>query len=108
MWTDDKIERLTKMWEGGSTASQIAEALGPGVSRNAVLGKASRLGLSGRDTPISTNEARFKRVCDRVIEGVDGYYPTINRAAIAEGMRTSVAQEMWDNTIERTHGGDPE
>ena len=38
-WTDERIEKLTKMWEGGSTASQIAEVLG-GVSRNAVIGKA--------------------------------------------------------------------
>ena len=36
-WTDERIEKLTKMWEGGATASQIAEELG-GVSRNAVIG----------------------------------------------------------------------
>ncbi|RYE50625.1 MAG: GcrA cell cycle regulator, partial [Hyphomicrobiales bacterium] len=43
-WTEERIEKLTKMWEGGSTASQIADELG-GVSRNAVIGKAHRLGL---------------------------------------------------------------
>ena len=41
-WTEERIEKLAKMWEGGSTASQIAEELG-GVSRNAVIGKAHRL-----------------------------------------------------------------
>jgi len=107
MWTDDKIEKLTKMWEGGASAGKIADALGDGTSRNAVLGKASRLGLSGRCTPISTLEARFERVCDRVIEGVNGEHPTINRAAIAEGMNISKAQQMWDERIEATHGGDP-
>ena len=43
-WTDERIATLKKMWEGGSTASQIAEELG-GVSRNAVIGKAHRLSL---------------------------------------------------------------
>ena len=49
-WTDERIDRLTKMWEGGATASQIADELG-GVSRNAVIGKVHRLGLSGRAAP---------------------------------------------------------
>ena len=46
-WTDERIATLTKMWEGGATASQIADELG-GVSRNAVIGKAHRLGLKSR------------------------------------------------------------
>ena len=54
-WTDERIEQLTKMWEGGSTASQIAEELG-GVSRNAVIGKAHRLGLKARPSPVKPNE----------------------------------------------------
>ncbi len=54
-WTDERIEKLTKMWEGGSTASQIAEELG-GVSRNAVIGKAHRLGLKARPSPVKANE----------------------------------------------------
>ena len=52
-WTEDRIEKLTKMWEGGSTASQIAEELG-GVSRNAVIGKAHRLGLKARPSPVKS------------------------------------------------------
>jgi GcrA cell cycle regulator len=54
-WTDERIEKLTKMWEGGSTASQIAEELG-GVSRNAVIGKAHRLGLKSRPSPVKAND----------------------------------------------------
>ena len=54
-WTDERIEKLTKMWEGGSTASQIAEELG-GVSRNAVIGKAHRLGLKARPSPVKASE----------------------------------------------------
>ncbi|MGB7418895.1 MAG: GcrA family cell cycle regulator [Erythrobacter sp.] len=54
-WTDERIATLKKMWEGGATASQIAEELG-GVSRNAVIGKAHRLGLKSRPSPVKTNE----------------------------------------------------
>ena len=54
-WTDERIEKLTKMWEGGATASQIAEDLG-GVSRNAVIGKAHRLGLKARPSPVKAND----------------------------------------------------
>ncbi|MEO6093372.1 MAG: GcrA family cell cycle regulator [Novosphingobium sp.] len=54
-WTDERIELLTKMWEGGATASQIAEELG-GVSRNAVIGKAHRLGLKARPSPVKATD----------------------------------------------------
>jgi GcrA cell cycle regulator len=54
-WTEERIATLTKMWEGGATASQIAEELG-GVSRNAVIGKAHRLGLKARPSPVKPND----------------------------------------------------
>ena len=54
-WTDERTETLKKMWESGATASQIAEELG-GVSRNAVIGKAHRLGLKSRPSPVKPNE----------------------------------------------------
>src|SRR3982751_1469338 len=46
-WTDDRVEQLKKLWEAGLSASQIAAELG-NVTRNAVIGKVHRLGLSGR------------------------------------------------------------
>ena len=58
-WTDERIETLKKMWEGGSTASQIAEELG-GVSRNAVIGKAHRLGLKSRPSPVKSGDKKKK------------------------------------------------
>ena len=54
-WTDERIEALKTMWEAGKTASQIADELG-GVSRNAVIGKAHRLGLQSRPSPVKPNE----------------------------------------------------
>ena len=56
-WTEERIATLTKMWEGGATASQIADELG-GVSRNAVIGKAHRLGLKARPSPVKPNEPK--------------------------------------------------
>jgi GcrA cell cycle regulator len=46
-WTDDRVEQLKKLWEAGLSASQIAAELG-NITRNAVIGKVHRLGLSGR------------------------------------------------------------
>jgi GcrA cell cycle regulator len=54
-WTDERIDRLKEMWTRGMTASQIAEELGA-VSRNAVIGKAHRLGLQSRPSPVKPNE----------------------------------------------------
>jgi GcrA cell cycle regulator len=54
-WTDERIEHLKTMWERGMTASQIADELG-GVSRNAVIGKAHRLGLQSRPSPVKSVE----------------------------------------------------
>ncbi|HEY4547772.1 MAG TPA: GcrA family cell cycle regulator [Pedomonas sp.] len=51
-WTDERIELLKQLWEKGSSASQIAEELGEGVTRNAVIGKAHRLGLKARPSPV--------------------------------------------------------
>jgi GcrA cell cycle regulator len=48
MWTDEKVELLRQLWLDGKSASQIAAELGDGVTRNAVIGKVHRLGLSGR------------------------------------------------------------
>jgi GcrA cell cycle regulator len=56
-WTEERIERLKAMWTKGSTASQIAEELG-GVSRNAVIGKAHRLGLEARPSPVKPGEEK--------------------------------------------------
>ncbi len=50
-WTEDRVGALKKLWLEGQSASQIAKQLGGGVTRNAVIGKVHRLGLSGRATP---------------------------------------------------------
>src|SRR6476646_6714836 len=58
-WTDERVELLKKLWQDGLSASQIAKQLG-GVTRNAVIGKVHRLGLSGRATPSKPARTTFK------------------------------------------------
>jgi len=54
-WTDERVELLKKLWGEGKTAAEIAKVLGDGVTRNAVIGKAHRLKLSTRLSPIQQN-----------------------------------------------------
>ena len=70
-WTEDRIEMLKTHWEAGMTASQIAEALGEGVSRNAVIGKAHRLGLEARPSPVKVTEAAAA-VIEAVVAAAEG------------------------------------
>ena len=58
-WTDDRVEILKKLWVEGQSASQIAKELG-GVTRNAVIGKVHRLGLSNRATSSSSSKSDTK------------------------------------------------
>ena len=59
-WTEERVAILSKLWADGLSASQIAGELG-GVTRNAVIGKVHRLGLSGRAKPASSSAKRVKR-----------------------------------------------
>ena len=54
-WTDERIARLVALWNDGLTASQIAKVLG-GISRNGVIGKAHRIGLKSRPSPVKNLE----------------------------------------------------
>jgi GcrA cell cycle regulator len=60
-WTDERVELLKKLWADGLSASQIAGRLG-GVTRNAVIGKVHRLGLSGRATSSRSSAPRRNHV----------------------------------------------
>lgn len=59
-WTEDRVGALKKLWLEGQSASQIAKALGGGVTRNAVIGKVHRLGLSGRAAPSQPARTSFR------------------------------------------------
>ena len=60
-WTEERVELLKKLWAEGLSASQVAAELG-NVTRNAVIGKVHRLGLSGRAKPTRGAAARPRRM----------------------------------------------
>lgn len=60
-WTEERVELLKKLWADGLSASQIAAELGGGVTRNAVIGKVHRLGLSGRAKTVASTAPRQRK-----------------------------------------------
>lgn len=64
-WTDERVELLRKLWLDGLSASQIANELANGITRNAVIGKVHRLGLSGRAKAPVASTARARPNTER-------------------------------------------
>lgn len=62
-WTDEQVEELKRLWEEGLTTGDIGKTLG--VSKNAVVGKAHRLGLNSRPSPIRRSEEETKESAGR-------------------------------------------
>ncbi|PCI62892.1 MAG: global cell cycle regulator GcrA-like protein [Kordiimonadales bacterium] len=70
-WTEDRIETLRTLWDKGLSASQIAKELGEGVTRNAVIGKAHRLSLKSRPSPVKTDKDKKKVAPKRAAKKAD-------------------------------------
>ena len=66
-WTEERIKELRQLWSEGQSASKIAERLG-GVTRNAVIGKIHRLGLSNRSE--NSENKYFLRLEDQEIQKI--------------------------------------
>jgi len=66
-WTEERVETLKKLWSDGLSARQIADELGD-VTRNAVIGKAHRLGLSTRIMPVKPSFSILNPVTDRLCQ----------------------------------------
>ena len=64
-WTDARVEQLTNLWIKGLSASKIADKL-TGTTRNAVIGKAHRLGLKARPSPIKRETDNITMLNDRM------------------------------------------
>src|SRR5208283_703746 len=60
-WTEERVELLRKLWGDGLSAAQVAAELGPGITRNAVIGKIHRLGLAERAKTSSAPRPRAPR-----------------------------------------------
>ena len=90
-WTEERVELLKKLWAEGLSASQIAGELG-NVTRNAVIGKVHRLGLSGRAKPTRSAAAGPRRMRhSRPRGGPQGGYATIGNTALKADLMPAVA-----------------
>lgn len=85
-WTDERVELLRKLWQDGLSASQIARQLG-GVTRNAVIGKVHRLGLSGRAEPSRPRSARARTVTRRAAARSSQRAPSLRPSPVAPATR---------------------
>ncbi len=97
-WTDDRVERLTKLWADGLSASQIAAELG-GVSRNAVIGKVHRLCLPGRAKSGGSTAARGKRAASPARSTNNTYSTTRTTAAPRAMPRSNGATALKQEVI---------
>jgi GcrA cell cycle regulator len=101
-WTDDRVERLKKLWSEGLSASQIAAQLG-GVSRNAVIGKVHRLNLPGRAKAGGATSARSqKRVAAPAQSRPASFAPrTITRTVARPAGATMLKEEIEIDALEQ-------
>lgn len=87
-WNDERVELLKKLWSEGLSASQIAGRLGE-VTRNAVIGKVHRLGLSGRAT---TSRMKSHRPRARAAAAANAKGRMVNKARFATNGNPLVRQ----------------
>jgi GcrA cell cycle regulator len=101
-WTDERVERLKRLWAEGLSASQIAAQLG-GVSRNAVIGKVHRLNLPGRAKSggtVATGRNTAKRTTSTPRAPNYASRVATTRAVIHTAGSTAVKEEMAVDTVQ--------
>ncbi|PLW75863.1 GcrA family cell cycle regulator [Cohaesibacter celericrescens] len=93
-WTDERVELLKKLWGDGLSASQVAAELG-GVTRNAVIGKVHRLGLSGRakTTTTAPRARRTRAQTTRPPRTNAGAAPTVGANALKVDSKPQAAPQ---------------
>jgi GcrA cell cycle regulator len=101
-WTDERVERLKKLWSEGLSASQIAAQLG-GVSRNAVIGKVHRLCLPGRAKAGGAAAVRPAKRAAAAATRTQTFMPrtvtrTVTRAQGATMLKEEVETELYMET----------
>ena len=94
-WTDDRVSLLKRLWGEGHTAAEIAKQLG-GVTRNAVIGKAHRLKLSNRVSPIQQNRKPANKNVERKapVEKVSKVVMPVEQKTTAPSVSRKVKEEV--------------
>ncbi len=99
-WTDERVDLLRKLWSDGLSASQIAAELANGITRNAVIGKVHRLGLSGRVKSAAPVAARPRAQAPRAAKPAPSRTTTIVRGNTALVMETRAYEAPAPRPIE--------
>jgi GcrA cell cycle regulator len=97
-WTDERVELLKKLWADGLSASQIAGELG-GITRNAVIGKVHRLGLSGRAKSPSSSAPRVRKPRSHMLRVSRPSMRGNSALALAYDLEPLAEPELIDNVI---------
>ena len=97
-WTDERVELLKKLWADGLSASQVAGELG-GITRNAVIGKVHRLGLSGRAKSPSSCAPRARKPRSHMLRVGRASMRGNTALALAYEMEPEPEIEQYDNII---------
>src|SRR6187397_22309 len=97
-WTDERVELLKKLWADGLSASQIAGELG-GITRNAVIGKVHRLGLSGRAKSPSSSVPRVRKPRSHMMRVQRSSMRGNTALALAYEMEQEAEPELIENII---------
>jgi GcrA cell cycle regulator len=97
-WTDERVELLKKLWADGLSASQIAAELG-GVTRNAVIGKVHRLGLSGRAKSSSSGVPRQRKPRSHMMRVARPQSRGANALALSYDLEQAPEPEVIENII---------
>ena len=98
-WTDERVELLRKLWNQGLSASQIAAELANGITRNAVIGKVHRLGLSGRAKSPSSSAPRARKPRSHMMRVSRPMSRGNNALALAFEMEPEPEPELIENII---------
>ena len=92
-WTKERVDILEKMWTDGKSAAEIAKSLGEGVTRNAVIGKAHRMGLSGRPSPIKKTKTALNKTTKKTAK------PSAPKSKVAPKKKKSFEGEPLPKSI---------
>ena len=111
-WTEERVKKLTLLWKNGNSASKIAIELGQGVSRNAVIGKIHRLGLSERGS--GSNVSGSKKIQNKLNDKKSADVPNFKVAEFGKNLETNIPRKgkkrgrkpSIKNLISKDHNSD--
>ena len=91
-WNESNVSRLKELWDQGLPTAQIGKLLG--FTKNAVVGKAHRIGLERRPSPIRRTAVKPDRKKAR-----SPIVPTLKFEASKEESKQALKKESFQPTV---------